>query len=124
MTVFLGTLWISIKQVKAPYLFYGEHGIALHRMQGNRVSSRGKGEVSWFFSSCSRNLGYILDLQRECPFKTRVFSGTSGLLSTYEGHFMNLIKAWQGNRDAFQCEEVDPGSLSSCHSHIGIPISF
>ena len=31
--------------------------------QGNQASSRGKGEVSWFFSSCGGNLGYILELQ-------------------------------------------------------------
>ena len=31
----LGTLWCSIKEVKSPFLFDGEHGIALHIMQGN-----------------------------------------------------------------------------------------
>ena len=46
VTVFLGTLWSSIKQVKAPYMFDGEHRNALHAMQGNRASSRGEGEVS------------------------------------------------------------------------------
>ena len=38
-------------------MFDGEHGIALHTMQGNRASSCGKGEVSSFFSSFSGNLG-------------------------------------------------------------------
>ena len=33
-------------QVKAPYVFDGEHRIALHAMQGNRASSHGEGEVS------------------------------------------------------------------------------
>ena len=40
-------------------MFNWEHGIALHKMQENRASSLGKGEVSWVFSSCSGNLGYI-----------------------------------------------------------------
>ena len=30
-------------------MFDGEHGIALHAMQGNQASSHGEGEVSWFF---------------------------------------------------------------------------
>ena len=38
-------------------MFDGEHGIALPAMQGHRDSSHGKGEVSWFFSSCGGNLG-------------------------------------------------------------------
>ena len=47
--VFLGNLWSSIKQIKASYMFDGEHPIALHAMQGNRGSSRGEGEVSYVF---------------------------------------------------------------------------
>ena len=42
--------------------------------QGNQASSRGKGEVSWFFSSCGGNLGYVLKVRRGQPFKTRVGS--------------------------------------------------
>ena len=38
-------------------MFDGEHGISLQAMQGTRASSRGEGEVSWFFSSCGKNLG-------------------------------------------------------------------
>ena len=81
-------------------MFDGEHGIALHPMHGNQASSHGEGEVSWFFSSCSGNLGYIFELQRVWPFKTRVCAGTSGLLSSCKGHLGILLKAWQGNRDA------------------------
>ena len=33
-----------------------------YAMQGNRASSLGEGEVSWVFSCCGRNLGYILYL--------------------------------------------------------------
>ena len=45
-------------------MFDCEKGIALHAMPGNRASSLGKGEVSWFFSSSGVNLGYILELWR------------------------------------------------------------
>ena len=51
VTVFLGTLWCSIKKIESPYVFDLEYGIALHAMQVNRASSPGEGEVSRDFSS-------------------------------------------------------------------------
>ena len=94
VTVFLRTLWCFIKEVKVPYMSDGEQGIALPAMQGNRASSRGDGEVSWFFASCGGNLGYILELQWGWRFKTCVCSATSGLLSSCEGHLGILFEAW------------------------------
>ena len=61
---FSGTLCSSIKQIKAPYLFDWEQGIALHAMQGNRASSVSERQVSWFFSSFGANMGYVLELWR------------------------------------------------------------
>ena len=49
-------------------MFDWETAIALHAMQGNLASTLGEGEVSWVFSSCGRHVGYILELQRGCPF--------------------------------------------------------
>ena len=43
MKVFLGTLWSSIKEVKAPFVFDVEHRIALYVMQLNRASSHSEG---------------------------------------------------------------------------------
>ena len=105
-------------------MFAWENAVALHAMQGNRASSRGEGEVSWFSSSCGENLEYLLELQWGWPFKTLVCSVTSGLLSSYKGHLRNSHEAWQGNTDASRGEAGDPGSLYSCHSDIGIPINF
>ena len=89
VTVLLGTLWRSIKQIEAPYVFDWENAIALETMQGNRASSRTEGKVSWVFSSCGRNLGYILELQRGCPFETLVCTLKSGtclcMRATQEG---------------------------------------
>ena len=76
-TVTLGFHWSAIKEIKAPFRLDVEHGIALHAVQGNRASSRREGEVSWFFSSCGRNLGYILELRRGGLFQKRVCSATS-----------------------------------------------
>ena len=65
MTVFLGTLWSSIKEVKYPFVFEGEQGIALHSMQRNWASSRFEGDVSWLFSSCGRILSIFLGYSRD-----------------------------------------------------------
>ena len=53
-------------------MFDWEPGVTLH---GESFLISHRGEVSWFFSSCGVILGYILELQRGWPFKTRVFSG-------------------------------------------------
>ena len=73
----LGETLESIKQIDAPYLFDREHVIALLAMQGNWASSLVEGEVSWFSSSCGRNLGYILEVRWGWPFKTCVYSVAS-----------------------------------------------
>ena len=82
VTVFLGTLWCSIKKVEAPYVFNCENDIALQEMHGNQASSPSEGYVSLDFSSCGGNLGYILELQRGWSFETPLCSAKSGLLST------------------------------------------
>ena len=78
VSVFLGTLGCSIKKLEAPYVFDWEYGIALHAMQGNRASFPREGDVSYDFSSCSKNLGYIRELQQGWPFETPPCSAKSG----------------------------------------------
>ena len=78
---FLGDSLCSIKQIEAPYVFDWEHGIALHPMQGIRALTPTEGDVSWDFSRCSGNLGYILELQRGWTFETPLGSAKSGFLS-------------------------------------------
>ena len=63
-------------------MFDWEHRIALHPMQGIWASSPAEGDVSWDFSTCGRNLGYILELQRGWPFETPLGSAKSRFLST------------------------------------------
>ena len=117
----MGTLWSSVKQIKAPYVFHREHGIPLYSTQRNQPSSLGEGEVSWLFLSCSRNLGYILELRWGWPFKTGVCTATSGLLSSCDGHLRNLNQAWQDNTDSSGGEVGSQASLIRWHSYIGIP---
>ena len=90
VTLFLGTLWCSIKKTEAPYLSDSELWIALHPMQGKEASFTSEGYVSWDFSSCGKNLGNILELQRGWPFETPLCSVKSGHLHSYEGHLRNL----------------------------------
>ena len=71
-------------------MFDWEHGIALHPMQGIWASSHAEGGVSWDFSSCSRILGYILELQQGWPFETQLCSAKSGLQSSSDLHLSNL----------------------------------
>ena len=59
-------------------------------MQGNQASSPSKRYVSWDFSSCGRNVGYILEIQRGWPFETPLCTAKSGRLSSYDGHLKNL----------------------------------
>ena len=93
-------------------------------MQGNLASSLSEGEVSWFFSSCGGNLGYILELRQGEPLTTFVFSAMSRLLSSSDGHLRRLNYAWQNSTDVSGGEAGDRGSVSSWHSDIRIPIHF
>ena len=124
VTVFLGILFSSIREIEVPYVFDWEHGTPQHEMQGIRASSCGEGEVSWVFSSCGRHLVYILELRRGWPYETRVCSAKSGLLSSYDGHIGMLNYDWRENTDASGGESGRQASLISWHIYIGIPINF
>ena len=63
-------------------MFDWEHGIALYPVQGIQSLTPAEGDDSWDFSSCSRNLGYILVLQRGWTFETPLDSMKSGFLSS------------------------------------------
>ena len=78
----LGTFWCSISHIEAPYMLDWELRISLHSMQGIWASSPAEGDVSWDFSSCGGNLGYILELERVWPFEYPLCSAKSGLLSS------------------------------------------
>ena len=65
VTVFLGTLWCSIKKTEAPYVFDWEYGIALHAMQGNQASF------------AARGMSHTI---------SRVAAGTWGIFASYSGN--------------------------------------
>ena len=86
----LGDSLLFHQKIEASYMFDWEYGIALHAMPVNRASSPCEGDVSGDFSSCSRNLAYIPELQQGWRFETPHCSAKSGLLSSYPGHLRNL----------------------------------
>ena len=57
VTVFLGSLWCSIKKIEAPYVFDWEYGIALHAMQGNRALFPSEWDVSYDSRVAAETLG-------------------------------------------------------------------
>ena len=59
-----------------------EYGIALHPVQGIHALTPAEDDVPWYLSSCSRNLGCILELQRRWVFETPLGSAKSGFLSS------------------------------------------
>ena len=63
-------------------MFHWEHRTALHPIQVIWALTPAEGDVSWDFSSCSRNMGYILELERAWPFETPLGSAKSGYLSS------------------------------------------
>ena len=113
-------------------MFDWENAIALDTMQGNRASSHREGKVSWVFSSCRRNMGYILELQQGCPFETLVCSlksGTclgmrdnSGMQSRHGRKIQTLLEVKCESRSLFLFDTVILGFLTilkNCH-----PTSF
>ena len=83
-------------------MFDWENAIALDTMQRNRASSLREGKVSWVFSCCGRNLGYIVKLRAGCPYETGVCSVKSGHLSRYEGQLKNVNDAWHTVRTVLE----------------------
>ena len=111
-----------MKQIKAPYVFDGEHGIALHVIQGNQAPSPSEGEVSEFFSSFGRILAYILELRRDRyskfiivqrhPDSCLVTRDTSGSSLRLDREIQTLLNVRRENQCPFLLATVILGFLS------------
>ena len=60
-------------QVKSPYMFDGEHGIALHAMQGNGASSPVSGKSHWFSRVAVETWGIFSSYNGDGPSKLILF---------------------------------------------------
>ena len=109
-------------QIKAPYVFYGEHGIALHVIQGNRASSTSEAEFSEFFSTCGGILANILELRRDgyskvmfvqrCQDTCLVMRDTSQITSRLDRAIQTLLEVRRETEDPFLPATVILGCLS------------
>ena len=86
----MGTLCSSIKQIKAPYLFDWEQGIALHAIQGNRGLMPERAASLMIFLELRREPGVCSRVMVGVAIKNFVCLLTSGLLSSYDVHLRNL----------------------------------
>ena len=103
-------------------MFDGEHGIALHVIQGNRAPSPSEGEVSEFFSSFGRILAYILELRRDRYSKLIIVQrhqdsclvtrDTSGSSLTLDREIQTLLNVRRENQCPFLLATVILGFLS------------
>ena len=96
--------------IEVPYVFDWERGTPQDEMQGNPASSRGERKVSCVFSSCGRNLGYILELQMGCPFET-------GVCSVNQDTFL-------GMRDTHECKLGMAGQYGRFWKLSGVQVYF
>ena len=77
-----------------------------------------------FFSSCSGNLGYIPELRQGRPFKARICSVTSGILSRYEGHRINLLEACRATKTVIEVSLEIQGTFLVATVILRFPSTF
>ena len=89
MTALLGTLWGSIKQIEAPFVFDWANAIALDTMQGNRASSRREGKSHVFSRVAAGTWGIFSSYSGAVHSKLYLFIEVRNL-SRYEGQLRNV----------------------------------
>ena len=76
------TLCSSVKQIKAPYLFDWEQGIALHAMQGIGPHFSATGKFHGFSLTAAGTWGTFSSYGRGSHYQLLFFSGKSGVPSS------------------------------------------
>ena len=89
MTVLLGTLWSSIKQIEDPYVFDWENAIALDTMQGNRPHLAGRGK-SHGLSRVAAGTWVYSRVTAGMPIRNSSLFIEVRNLSRYEGQLRNV----------------------------------
>ena len=152
--MFLGTLWSSMKHIKAPYLFDWEQSIALHTMQVNapNLTVRGKshgfyrvlaGTGGIFSSNSGDDPSKLLFLQRQQDscLVTRDTSGISSRLGRpvrtlldvrweTQGPFqvatvtLEFISIFNNSQASSPFEALNSSCLSRCQSDVRLPVQM
>ena len=88
VTVLMGTLWSSKKQIEFPYVFDWENAIAL-RLQGNRPHLAGRGKSHGFSRVAAGTWGIFSSYSRNSIRNSSLFIEVRNL-SRYEGQLRNV----------------------------------
>ena len=120
----MGNFLSCIRHLKDP--FEAQEGMwAFSRdTQWRRPSSRVKGIISWFFSSCARKLGVPLLFQRGPQGPTCVASGKSSVHASCEGLLLVPLQSVPGPRSSSAAEAETSGFLSSADMDLKDPMEF
>ena len=123
-TDILGDFLSCIRRIKDP--FEAQEGMwAFSRdTQWRRPSSRVKGIISWFFSSCARKLGVPLLFQRGPQGPTRVAAGKSSLHASCEWTLGTPLQSVPGPTSSSGAEARTSRFLSSADSVLGVPMEL
>ena len=89
VTVFLGTLWCSIKKIEAPYVFDGNTGLLCMQCRGIEPHFPARG-MSHTISRVAAGTGVYTGVTAGMAIRNSTLSVKSGLLCSYEGHLRNL----------------------------------
>ena len=81
-----------------------------------------RGEISWFFSSCSRKLGVSLELQRGPQGPARVASEKSALFQSCDGHVVIVLESLPVNSTVSRVQSVNSAVLSSSDRDLRLPL--
>ena len=123
-TDILGDFLSCIRRIKDP--FEAQEGMwAFSRdTQWRRPSSRVKGIISWFFSSCARKLGVPLLFQLGPQGPTRVAAGKSSLHASCEWTLGTPLQSVPGPTSSSGAEARTSRFLSSADSVLGVPMEL
>ena len=109
---------------QGPFRGSREGAISLEIPQWKRASSRVEGRISWFFSSCSRNLGVPLELRLGPQGPYYVASGKSSLHASCEGPLRIPLQSVPGSRSSSGVVAKTSVFPSNADMDLGVPIEF
>ena len=120
----LGNFLSCIRRVQDPFEAQEGRWDFSRDTQWRRASSRVKGIISWFFSSCARKLGFPLLFQLGPQGPTCVASGKSSVHASCEGLLLVPLQSVPGPRSSSAAEAETSGFLSSADMDLKDPMEF
>ena len=102
----------------------GEGGLSPKMPQLKRVSSRLKGRISWFYSSCGSILGVRLEIQQGPQGPACGASGKSSLHASHEGPLGIPLQSLPGPWSSYGVEGGSSGFLSRADMDLGVPLEI